>query len=164
VPDARRHLDFAARHFADPRVAGWHWPGRLGGPRSRDQVRERLRVQASQHARDGYTLWVWRELASGDLVGQIGLQPTEVEGVPAVEVGWSVVPERWGEGIATEAARASLGWGFDRAGLDAIVSFAMVENMASLRVMRKLAMRYERDFLRAGLPHALYRIRAPDIR
>jgi len=125
-------------------------------------VRERLRVQASQHARDGYTLWVWRELASGDLVGQIGLQPTEVEGVPAVEVGWSVVPERWGEGIATEAARASLAWGFERAGLDEIVSFAMVENAASLQVMRKLGMRYERDFPRAGMPHALYRIRATD--
>jgi len=164
VPDVRRHLDFATGHFGDPRVAGWHWPGRLGGPRTRDQVRERLRIQASQHARDGYTLWVWRELSSGELVGQIGLQPTEVEGVPAVEVGWSVAPERWGEGIATEAARASLAWGFERAPLDEIVSFAMVENAASLRVMEKLGMRYERDFPRAGIPHSLYRVRPAELK
>jgi [ribosomal protein S5]-alanine N-acetyltransferase len=121
-------------------------------------------VQAVQHDRDGYTLWMWRELGSGELVGQIGLQPTEVEGESAVEVGWSVAPERWGEGFATEAARASLAWGFDRAALGEIVSFAMVENAASLRVMEKLAMKYDREFLRAGLPHALYRIRSSDLR
>jgi RimJ/RimL family protein N-acetyltransferase len=126
-------------------------------------VRERLRVQAAQHARDGYTLWVWRELDSGDLVGQVGLQPTEVEGEPAVEVGWSVAPDRWGEGFATEAARASVAWGFERRGLAEIVSFAMVENTASLRVMEKLEMTYEREFLRAGLPPALYRLRAADL-
>ncbi len=163
MPDTRRHLRFAAAHFADPRVAGWHWPGRLGGPRTRDQVHERLRVQAMQHARDGYTLWMWREVATGELVGQVGLQPADVDGEAVVEVGWSIAPERWGEGFATDAAAASLDWGFDRIGLPEIVSFAMVENGASIRVMEKLGMSYEREFMRAGFPHALYRLRAPDI-
>lgn len=158
-PDVRRHLDWAADHFADAQVAKWHWPGPLGGPRTREQVRERLRIQAAQCARDGYTLWVWRELASGELVGQIGLQPAEVEGERVVEVGWSVAPERWGDGFATEAARVSIDWGFERAGLREIVSFGMVDNAASLRVMEKLGMTYERDFPRAGVPHALYRVR-----
>jgi RimJ/RimL family protein N-acetyltransferase len=161
VPDSRRHLDFAAAHFADPAIADWHWPGRLGGPRTREQVRERLRVQAVQHARDGYTLWLWRGLGSDELVGQVGLQPAEVEGEAVVEVGWSIAPERWGQGLATEAAAASIAWGFDRVGLAEIVSFAMIENVASLRVMEKLGMRYERKFLRAGLPHALYRLQGP---
>jgi RimJ/RimL family protein N-acetyltransferase len=159
-PDLRRHLDWAAEHFGDPRVARWHWPGALGGGRTREQVRERLRIQAAQCARDGYTLWMWRELSSGELVGQIGLQPADVEGERVVEVGWSIAPERWGEGFATEAARVSLEWGFERAGLREIVSFAMVENAPSLRVMEKLGMTYERVFPRAGVPHALYRARA----
>ena len=161
-PDSARHLDWAARHFGDPEVARWHWPGQLGGPRTRDQVRERLRVQAAQCARDGYTLWMWRELRSGELVAQVGLQPTDVEGERMIEVGWSVAPERWGEGIASEAAQASVAWGFERAGLAEVVSFAMVDNVASLRVMEKLGMTYERDFPRAGVPHSLYRLRADD--
>ena len=161
-PDIRRHLGWAAAHFGDARVARWHWPGPLGGPRTREQVRERLRIQAAQCARDGYTLWIWRELASGNLIGQIGLQPAEVEAERVIEVGWSVAPEHWGEGFATEAARVSLEWGFERAGLREIVSFAMVENAPSLRVMEKLGMSYERDFPRAGVPHALYRLRAVD--
>ena len=103
---------------------------------------------------------MWREVTSGELVGQVGLQPTDVEGETAVEVGWSVAPERWGEGFATEAARTSIAWGFERIGLEEIVSFAMVENAASLRVMEKLEMSYDRRFMRAGLPHSLYRIRS----
>jgi ribosomal-protein-alanine N-acetyltransferase len=161
-PDIRRHLDWATTHFGDPSVARWHWPGPLGGPRTREQVRERLRIQAAQCARDGYTLWMWREVASGELIGQIGLQPAEVEGARAVEVGWSVAPDRWGEGFATEAAEVSLDWGFGRAGLREIVSFAMVDNAPSLRVMEKLGMRYERVFPRAGVPHSLYRLRRED--
>lgn len=69
-------------------------------------------------------------------------------------------PRALGEGLATEAAAASLDWGFDRVGLPEIVSFAMVENGASIRVMEKLGMSYEREFMRAGFPHALYRLRA----
>lgn len=113
-----------------------------------------------QHARDDYTLWMWREVASGELIGQVGLQPADVDGEAVVEVGWSIAPERWGEGFATESAAASLEWGFDRIGLPEIVSFAMVENSASIRVMEKLGMTYEREFTRAGFPHALYRLRA----
>jgi ribosomal-protein-alanine N-acetyltransferase len=104
---------------------------------------------------------MWRDVTDGELVGQVGLQPAEVEGEAVVEVGWSVAPERWGEGFATEAAASSIAWGFDRIGLAEIVSFAMVENAASLRVMEKLGMTYEREFPRAGLPHALYRLRRP---
>jgi RimJ/RimL family protein N-acetyltransferase len=54
-------------------------------------------------------------------------------------------PAILGRGLATEAARASLGFGFDRAGLERIVAFAVPENMASRRVMEHLGMQYEAD-------------------
>jgi RimJ/RimL family protein N-acetyltransferase len=75
-----------------------------------------------------------------------------------VEVGWSIAPARWGEGLAPEAARAALDWGFERADLAEIVSFTMVENLASQRVMQKLGLEYVRDFQRQGFPHVLYAI------
>ena len=34
-----------------------------------------------------------------------------------VEAGWSITPAHWGDGLAPEAARAALRWGFERAGL-----------------------------------------------
>jgi [ribosomal protein S5]-alanine N-acetyltransferase len=119
-----------------------------------------LRAQAAQAAETGYCLWWWRERSSGELVGYCGLNRDEVEGEPIVEIGWSITPARQGEGFATEAARAALDWGFERAGLDRIVSFALLDNVRSRRVMEKLGMAYVRDFERAGLPHALYEIRA----
>ncbi|MCD6014220.1 MAG: acetyltransferase, ribosomal protein N-acetylase [Solirubrobacterales bacterium] len=114
-----------------------------------------------QLARRGFTWWPWRERSSDELVGLVGLNAAEVEGKPAVEVGWSIVPTRWGEGLATEAARASLDWGFERCALDEVVSFTMVDNERSRRVMEKLGLEYVRDFDHLGLPHVLYRARRP---
>ena len=161
VPDTERHLDFAAAHFADPRVAEWHWPGDRGGPRSVEQVREMLISHAVGEQREGYTLWWWRERASGDPVGMVGLHPVEIESRDEVEVGWSISRERWGEGLAVEAAAASIRWGFERAGLRSVVSFTMVENKRSRRVMEKLGMNYAGEIDRFGIPHVLYRLNAP---
>ena len=119
-----------------------------------------LRAQAEQATEAGYCLWWWRERSSGDMVGYAGLNRDEVEGEPIVEVGWSITPRRWGEGFAPEAARAAVEWGFERAGLDRIVAFTLLDNLRSQRVMEKLGMVYVREFERAGLPHALYELPA----
>ena len=118
-----------------------------------------LRAQAAQAEETGYCLWWWRERSSGELVGYAGLNRDEVENEPITEIGWSITPPRQGEGFATEAARASVAWGFERCGLDRIVAFALIDNERSRRVMDKLGMTYVRDFERAGLPHALYELR-----
>ena len=131
-----RQIDFLARQTSDPLVVPWHWPERDdgdSGPRTRAQAAElveRYRVQLDER---GFTWWPWRERSSGELVGMVGLNAAEVEGEPVVEVGWSIAPPRWGEGLATEAARASLAWGFDVCGLDRIVAFTMPDNRASRR-------------------------------
>jgi ribosomal-protein-alanine N-acetyltransferase len=115
-----------------------------------------LEAQIAQAAETGFCMWWWRDRATGELVGYAGLNRDEVEAAPIVEIGWSITPARWGEGLATEAARAAAAWGFERAGLDEVVSFALLDNVRSRRVMEKLGMTYARDFERAGLPHALY--------
>lgn len=118
-----------------------------------------LEAQARQAAETGYCLWWWRERATGELVGYAGLNRDRVEGRPVVEIGWSISPSRWNEGFATEAARAAVAWGFGEAALEAIVAFALPHNLPSRRVMEKLGMEYVREFVRADLPHVLYRLR-----
>jgi ribosomal-protein-alanine N-acetyltransferase len=158
LPDPAHHLDVASRQFGDPRVAQWHWPGELGGPRVRSDVREMLIRYGMALSSGGVGHWWWREKATGSLVAQVGLNATDVEGEAAVEVGWSVDPERWGEGFAVEAAEAALVWGFEVAGLERIVSFTMPSNHASRRVMEKLGMSYLRNFQRASREHVLYEL------
>jgi RimJ/RimL family protein N-acetyltransferase len=95
-------------------------------------------------------------------VGYVGLSRDAVEGEPVVEVGWSIHPDRQGEGFATEAAKASVDWGFQVCGLEQIVSFTTPHNTASRRVMEKIGMTHARDIDRAGLPHLLYVIGRPN--
>lgn len=143
-------------HFADPRVADWHWPGSLGGARTRAQALEVLERGLAGQRAHGYTLWWWRERDSGEPVAMVGLRPVVIEGTDRVEVGWSVSPRRWGEGLAAEAAAASIGWGFEHAGLQQVVAYTMVANARSRRVMQKLGMRFSHRFDHVGLPHVLY--------
>ena len=68
-----------------------------------------------------------------------------------VEVGWSVVPERWRQGLATELALASIDVAFGPLDLDQVVAFTLPDNVASRRVMEKAGFAYDRDILHVGL-------------
>ena len=109
----------------------------------------------------GFGWWYLRERESGEYVGEVGLQRTEVDYADVVEIGWTLFPAYWNRGLATEAARETLALGFGPLALDEIFSFTMPSNLASRRVMEKLGMTYLRDIERAGLPHVLYRLTAP---
>jgi RimJ/RimL family protein N-acetyltransferase len=63
------------------------------------------------------------------------------------EVGWSLHPDAGGHGFATEAAREMLRLGFDEWGLHRIVAGCNSRNTASLRVMERLGMRREAEFV-----------------
>ena len=92
------------------------------------------------------------------MVGQGGLQTSFIAGVDEVEVAWAIVPERWGQGLATELARAATEAAFGQLGLPEIVAFTLPENVASRRVMEKSGFEFERGIVHAGLPHLLYRL------
>ena len=121
----------------------------------------------------GFGLWAVEHGASGDLVGFTGLAVPnfEAEFMPAVEVGWRLGKEHWGNGYATEAARAALDFGFAKAGLDEIVSFTIPANTHSTMVMERIGMTHDAvdDFYHPSLPegspqqrHVLYRMSAFD--
>lgn len=142
------------RMHRDPRVMAT-----LGGLRS-DAELAALHEQLLAHwGRYGFGWWVAR-LADGRFVGRGGLRSLTLEGVGAVEVGYGLVPEFWGQGLATELAAESVRTGFDVLHLKALVCFTLPENRASRRVMEKGGFRYERDIVHAGLLHALYRLTA----
>jgi RimJ/RimL family protein N-acetyltransferase len=91
------------------------------------------------------------------MVGRGGLQHTFVADLYEVEAGWAIVPDRWGQGLATELAQASVAVAFELLALSQIIAFALPHNMASRRVMEKAEFQYDCDIVHAGLPHVLYR-------
>ena len=78
----------------------------------------------------------------GNLVGTIGLRDIDAEHSQA-ELGFWVALECWGQGYATEAARAVVGFGFGQLGLNRIYAHHMVRNPASGRVLTKVGMKQE---------------------
>jgi RimJ/RimL family protein N-acetyltransferase len=109
------------------------------------------------------------------LIGFVGLAVPGFDApfMPAVEIGWRLAAEHWGKGLATEGAREVLRYGFEKVGLDEIVSFTVPANGRSRRVMEKVGMTCNPadDFEHPGLPpghplrrHVLYRLRQAEWR
>ena len=145
--------------LSDPRVSQRLWPGRE--PPTEAELLESLAAKVEHWGQHGFGLWLVRDRGSGEMVGRGGLQHTHVGGRDEVEAGWAITPARWGQGLATELALASLEVGFGELGLSEIVAFTLPANAASVRVMEKAGFVYERDITRARLPHVLYRRRTP---
>lgn len=95
---------------------------------------------------------VYRE--NGELIGFCGLD--HLWGGEEIEIGYWLAPDYWGKGLATEAAQAVLRYGFGRLGLLRIVAVAHPENQASIRVLEKLGMAFEKTVLHEGITHVYH--------
>ncbi len=118
---------------------------------------------------EGFGVWAVEVLGVAPFVGYVGLARAEFEApfTPAVEIGWRLARAYWGQGYASEAASAVLAFGFDRLGLDGIVSFTSHPNLPSQQVMRRIGMHRDPadDFDHPAVPpghrlrpHVLYRL------
>lgn len=75
-----------------------------------------------------------------------------------VDVGYRFFRRYWGNGYATEAAKASLEYGFQTLGLNTIYAHAMKDNMASIKVLEKIGMSYWKNSMMEGQEAVLYKI------
>src|SRR4051812_5397003 len=108
-----QHVDVLAPIFADPRVAAT-----MGGVQSREQVAELAGFADDAWERDGFGYWMFYDAVTGEPVARGGLSRTTFDELPEVEVGWTVAPEHWGKGLATELGAASVEVAFGTLGLE----------------------------------------------
>jgi [ribosomal protein S5]-alanine N-acetyltransferase len=154
-PIGPEHRDGLIALLGDGRVGAT-----LGGVADPAAVDSQIAAQRAHWAEHGFGWYVFLDRDSGALVARGGPGRCHVAARDEVEIGWTVTPERWNQGIATELGAASIEVAFGPLGLPDVVSFTLVHNLASRRVMEKLGFAYERDTDHAGLPHALYRLSA----
>jgi RimJ/RimL family protein N-acetyltransferase len=157
------HEPFAAMN-ADPEVMRY-----FPAPATRAESDALIARTEAAFAERGYGLWAVEVRETGQFIGFTGLAVPRFEAhfTPAVEIGWRLAKDAWGNGYATEAARASLAYAFGPAGLTELVSFTTATNQPSRRVMERIGMTYDEaeDFDHPGLAadhrllrHVLYRI------
>ena len=138
------HAADGFRLYGDPLVAKY-----LGGtpPVS---VEDQARRFAGHHERyweaRGYGLMAVFEKDGGAFVGICGHLHWEIDGVDEVEVAYALLPDFWGKGYATEAARALADDAFARLGCERVISLVMPQNAASANVAQKNGMRLEREW------------------
>ena len=126
-----------ARMNKDPRVLEF-----LLGPLTREESDKRAEVYTRHINEHGWGLWAVSVPGVSDFIGWIGLWPIGFTAhfTPAIEVGWRLLPEFWGQGYATEGAKAALQFGFETLKLEEIVSITVPANLRSRRVMEKIGM------------------------
>jgi ribosomal-protein-alanine N-acetyltransferase len=125
--------------FNDPEVIRYlpiQPPGR-----TQEQVTAGHQRVGEHWRRHGYGLWAVCDPSVDELIGHCGLR--QLEEIDETELLYAMARPYWNRGLTTEAARASLEFGFGRAGLNRIVALAVPENVASVRVMEKVGMRFE---------------------
>lgn len=137
-------LDAFAEVNAQPEVMRWIRDGRV---LDRAGTAERLAAFQRHWDEHGFGLYALILRQTGELAGFTGLAvPTFLpEILPAVEIGWRLGRRHWGQGLATEAARAVVQHARDNLGLERLVSIHQVGNDASARVMTKIGMHLDRE-------------------
>jgi ribosomal-protein-alanine N-acetyltransferase len=136
----------------------------LGGVADPDAVDAHIAEMRAHWDEHGFGWYAFLDRASGALVARGGPHRCRVAGNDEVEIGWTVVPERWNQGIATELGAASIEVAFGPLALPDVVSFTLPHNHGSRRVMEKLGFAYECDTDYKGWPQVLYRLSAASAR
>lgn len=149
---------------ADPRVTEY-----LPKPLSQEESNA-LAARIETHFDEyDFGLWAVEIRHTASFAGFIGLLVPHFKShfTPCVGIGWRLGTEYWGNGYATEGARAALAFGFEVLGLAEVVSFTVPENVRSRRVMERIGMvhkasdEFDHPLLPDGYPlrrHVLYRI------
>jgi len=128
-------------------------------PLDRTGVDEWIARNRRRYAKDGHGLWAMVLKTNGELIGDCGLTVQTVDSADEIEIGYHVCRDYWGQGLATEAARACRDYGFARLPVDHLISLIRPENLPSRRVAEKNGMTIWKQVMRASIPHLVYSIR-----
>jgi ribosomal-protein-alanine N-acetyltransferase len=104
----------------------------------------------------GFCQWPLIDKSDCKLIGYCGF----VNSDDTPEIGWRLAPEYWGQGLATEAARAVLNHGTETLGFQRVTATVQAANMASIRIIEKLGMTLVERFDRDGREVMVYSVDA----
>jgi [ribosomal protein S5]-alanine N-acetyltransferase len=106
----------------------------------------------------GFGRWAVVLKINSKVVGMAGLKflPERQE----VDLGYRLLPEYWGMGLATEASRGCLRYGLDTLRLARIIGLVHPANVQSVRVLEKCGMTFEKLVEIGSQPAAQYAIHA----
>lgn len=128
---------------ADPQVMQ-HFPSTLSEKESAAML-----IRLKDHYKNyNYTYFATEILASGELIGFIGLAYKDYEApfTPATDLGWRLKASAWGKGYASEGAKKCIEYAFNNLNIKRLVSTCPIVNSVSEKVMQKIGMHKQGEF------------------
>lgn len=111
--------------------------------RTIEQTQASLQKHIKQWLEYNFGMWAVIDKQSGIMIGRCGLG--FLENTPEVELGYVFDKDYWNKGLATEASIATLNYGFREVKLSKIVAIAKPKNIASIRVIQKVGMQFQKN-------------------
>jgi RimJ/RimL family protein N-acetyltransferase len=127
-------------------------------PYDRQGVNDWIDRNRRRYAEYGVSLWALLLRTSGELVGDCGIIPQQVDGELLYEIGYHLRRDFWHQGLATEAAIACRNWGFAHLPVDRMISLIRPANVPSRRVAERNGMTIWKEVEWRGFPHIVYSI------
>ncbi len=137
-------LDEMHRLLGDPVVMAYY-----PEPRTRKGALRWIEWNEANYARDGFGLWLLHD-GHGAFVGDCGLTWQVVDGEEHLEIGYHLLPEHQGRGLATEAALACRELARER-GITHLIAIIRPDNLPSRRVATAMGMTPERRTVHSGV-------------
>lgn len=145
IPD----IDAICRIICDPEVMLFS-----NGVKTPTEAAKWLEDCIESYSKFGYWLWAVIEKSTRSLVGYCGLiHFPELSGKTEHEIGFRFQRSSWSQGYATEAALAVRDYAFDTLSIPRLVALVDPSNTASLRVVEKIGMVYEKNVMLPGYKH-----------
>lgn len=116
----------------------------------------------SDYQRNGFGRWAVVDKSTKTFFGWCGLKYDEK--LDETDIGFRFFEHFWNQGFATESAKACIDYGFKELNLKIIVGRAMKENTASIKVLEKIGLQYEKGFDFDGQEGVIYTIKNKMIR
>jgi RimJ/RimL family protein N-acetyltransferase len=134
-------LDELFALYRDPEIRRYFPEGVL----TLEETREELEWHMHGHPRHPELgLWATVHKETGMFIGRCGLLPWEIDGRLEIEIAYLLDKSFWGQGLATEAARGIMDYGFEKLGFSRLICLIDPDNIASQRVAEKIGMTLER--------------------
>jgi ribosomal-protein-alanine N-acetyltransferase len=113
----------------------------ISDPPDRERVRRLVQRQIDHWLEHSYGWWAVELLQESRLIGWSGLQ--YLPETDEIEIGYLLGKQYWGNGLATESAKAGLEFGFNQLGFQEIIGIVHPENFASQRVLEKIGLKFQ---------------------
>lgn len=145
-------LDALHRLWTDPEVRRYLWDDEII---PQDQTAGIIAGSQSCFESRHFGLWgIRRKQPGDDLIGFCGYW--YFHDPPELQLLFGVAPDHWGKGVATEAAKAMIAYGFNTLGLDRVEASTDSPNVASWRVLEKAGMTFWKQERKQGLDARYY--------